>query len=147
MREMRSHAERRLEAVTSALGQKDYFTLRMRFEPSGPRGCADTLSRDELLDSRAAHTAVITAVGEIDDQANRQPDDQARPVDPAKLVHHVAIENDAENWHQGNPGRAERPRLLGIGATQDHDGDTHHYECQQRANVEYFSVVIDRRDA
>src|SRR6267378_2012156 len=119
----------------------------MCFEPSGPRGYAETLSRDELLDSRAAHTAVITAIGEINDQANRQPNDQARPVDPAKLVHHVAIENDAENRYQRNPRRTERPRLLGIGAAQDHDGDTHHYECQQCANVDHFSDVIDWRDA
>ena len=41
------------------------------------------------------YTAVMAAVGEVNHQADDQPDDQAGPVHPAELVHHVAVEEDA----------------------------------------------------
>ena len=55
--------------------------------------------------------AVVAAVGEIDHQPDDQPDDQPRPVDPAELVHHVAVEEDAQDGHERHPRRAERARL------------------------------------
>src|SRR6478672_6770564 len=36
------------------------------------------------------HFAVLLAVGEIHDQPDPQPDDEAGPVDPGQTVHHVA---------------------------------------------------------
>ena len=52
------------------------------------------------------------AVGEIHHQPDNQPDNQSRPVDPSQFVHHVSVRDDAQNRHQRNPRRAERPRLL-----------------------------------
>ena len=100
-----------------------------------------------LFRQRVAYAAVVPAVGEIDDQADDQPDDQARPVDPAELVHHVAVEEDAQNRNDRHPRRAERARLAGIGAAQNHHGDAHDDERQQRADIHHFSDVVDGRDA
>ena len=43
------------------------------------------------------------------------------PVDPAQLVHHVAVEDDAQDRNQRHPGRPKRPGLAGIGLPQHHD--------------------------
>jgi len=43
-------------------------------------------------------------------------------LNPAKLVHHVAIENDAEKSAPTEPRACGTARLLGVGAAQDHDG-------------------------
>src|SRR5882762_3745825 len=50
-----------------------------------------------LLLRRFLHLAVITAVREVNDEANHEPDDEARPVDPSELVHHVPIEGDSKD--------------------------------------------------
>src|SRR5882724_3109402 len=69
--------------------------------------------------------AVFLAVGEVHNQPDREPDNQAGPVDPTQPVHHVAIKDDAENWYQRHPGRAEGTRLLGIRPTQHDHGERH----------------------
>ena len=48
--------------------------------------------------------AVVAAVGEIDYQADRQPDDEAGPVDPAEVNHHVDVDGDAERGDQRTSG-------------------------------------------
>src|SRR5579885_3437837 len=72
---------------------------------------------------RVLHFAVIPAVGEIDDQADNKPDNEPRPVDPAQLVHHVAVKADTQEGNDGHPRSTERPGLLGIGIAQDHHRD------------------------
>src|SRR5258706_10464180 len=74
---------------------------------------------------RVADPAVMPPVSEIDHQADHQPDNQARPVDPAKLVHHVPVEDDAHDRHERHQRRAERPRLTGIRVAQHHYRDAH----------------------
>src|SRR6266576_6313889 len=80
--------------------------------------------KEVLLRLPVADAAVVTAVSEINHQSNHQPDDQASPVYPAEFVHHVPVEQDAENRDDRNPGGTERPRLTGIRAAQDHNRDT-----------------------
>src|SRR5437870_3584918 len=63
------------------------------------------------LDAALAHaleTAVMPAVAEVDNQSDHQPHDQPHPIDPPQLVHHVAVEADAQHGHDRHPRRAER---------------------------------------
>src|SRR5690349_24322091 len=71
-----------------------------------------------LAQLRIADPAVMPSVGEIDDQSDNQPDDQARPVDPAQFVHHVAVENDPEHRHQRHQWRPEGAWLIGVGVAK-----------------------------
>src|SRR5437868_1294251 len=64
------------------------------------RGC----SRSERL----LHAAVLAAVSKVNNQAYGEPDDQTRPIYPAQFVHHVAIEDDAQNRHHWDPGGTKR---------------------------------------
>src|SRR5215813_6910340 len=54
---------------------------------------------------RVAHSAMVAAVGKVDDQSDHKPDDQTRPVHPPKLVHHVAVEPDPQNRHKRHQRR------------------------------------------
>ena len=92
-------------------------------------------------------SAVFTAVGEIDNQADNKPNDKPRPINPSELVHHVAVEEDSQKRHKRTQWRAERPRLSGIGSAQHHDGDANDDESQQRADIHHFADIVDRRDA
>src|SRR5258708_40044062 len=60
-------------------------------------------SKQVLLWLGVADAAVVTAVSEINHQSDRQPDEQTGPVDPGEFVHHVAVEEDAENRHDRKP--------------------------------------------
>src|ERR1700687_5052477 len=118
-REMRSQAVRKLAAAVTRQPRPEILLYPkdvLWTERALPRRDAAR----KILRQGAAYAAVITVVGEVDDQSDDQPDNQARPVDPAQLVHHIAIKEDAENRHQRNPRRAKRPGLLWIGAAQDH---------------------------
>src|SRR6516225_5840092 len=57
------------------------------------------------------YPAVVAPVCEVHHQTDDQPDNESRPVYPAQLVHHVAIEDYAHDGHEGHPRRAERTRL------------------------------------
>src|SRR5256885_15015180 len=52
-----------------------------------------------LLLRRATDAAVVAAVGEIDDQADKATGNKARPIDPPQHVTHVTVGNDYENKH------------------------------------------------
>src|SRR6266404_4012949 len=99
-----------------------------------------------------ANPAVLYTVGEIHDQPDNQPDDQACPVYPTQLVHHVAVEQNAKKRHHRqpaaheNPGCAERPRLIGTLDSQHSDSNTNHNEGQQRADVHHLSDLVDGRN-
>src|SRR6266704_5898656 len=92
---------------------------------------------------RVADPAVITAVSEINHQADHQPDDEPGPVHPPELVHHVAVEQDSKNWYDRHPWCTEGARLIGVGVAQNHDGDAYNHEGQQRPDVDHLSDVID----
>ena len=57
---------------------------------------------------------MVPAIGEVDDQADDEPDDQARPVPNSQLEHHVAVHENAEHGNERNPRRTERPGLAWI---------------------------------
>src|SRR5690348_5592711 len=89
----------------------------------------------------------MPAVREIDDQPDDKPDNQAIPVQRAKLIHHIAIEDNSEYGNDWNPGRAEGPRLAWICSTEHHNRDADDDECQQRADIHHLSDVVNREGA
>src|ERR1700722_9704817 len=88
--------------------------------------------------------AVMSAIAEVNHQANSEPDDQPRPVNPPELVHHIAIEKDAQHWNKRNPRRAERTRLFRIRFAQHHDRYTNNDERENRPDVDHLSNNINR---
>src|SRR4029077_18859817 len=51
-----------------------------------------------LLLRRVTDATVVAAVSEINYQSDDQPNDEAGPVHPPELVHHVAVEQDSKHW-------------------------------------------------
>src|SRR5579862_9138257 len=86
---------------------------------ASPRSLLPPRGREIRLDP-----AVFLAIGEINHQANHQPDNQARPIDPSEFVHHVSIEQDTQNGYDGDPGSTEGTGLRRIRVAQHHYGDT-----------------------
>src|SRR5579864_1646889 len=93
------------------------------------------------------HAAVIAAIREIDHQADGEPNDQPRPVDPAEFVHHVAVKDDAHNRDKRHLWGAKWTRLIGIRAAENQDGDADDYESQKRPDVHHTSDIVDRNCA
>src|SRR5208337_5599038 len=93
------------------------------------------------------HPAVFLAVSEVHEQSDYQPDNQAGPVDPSQLVHHVAVGDHAEDRHERYPRRPEGPRLAGIGAPQHHHRNRHDHKRQERPDVHHLADVVDRGHA
>src|SRR5260370_8985802 len=89
-----------------------------------------------------ADAAMVTAISEINYQADPQPDEQPGPVDPAEFVHHVAVEEDAENRNDRDPRRPESPRLAGIRLSQNHHCNANNDKGQHRADLDTLSVLI-----
>src|SRR5438105_6256095 len=87
--------------------------------------------------------AVMAPIGEVNHQADKQPNNQPSPVHPAQLVHHVAVGNDAENRYQWHPGSPKRPGLIGISAAQHHHGNGDDHEGKQRADVNHSAYIIN----
>src|SRR3984893_17625664 len=90
--------------------------------------------------------AMMPTIGEVDHHADEQPGDESRPVDPAELIHHITIEQNAESRNQRHPGRTEGPRLPRIGLAQDEHGSAHDYEGQERTDIHHLADVVDRCD-
>src|SRR5712691_371571 len=86
--------------------------------------------KEALLWLCVADPAVITTVSKINHQSDDQPNNEAGPVHPPELVHHVAVEQDSKNWHDRHPWCTEGARLIGISATEKHYGDAHNHEGQ-----------------
>src|ERR1700690_3284581 len=87
--------------------------------------------------------AVVAAVGEIDHQADGEPDNEAGPIDPAEFVHHVAVEEDAEDRNQRHPRSAEGAVLAWIRAAKDEYGDADDDESEKRADIHHAADVVD----
>src|SRR6516162_1689334 len=77
---------------------------------------------------RVAHSAMVAAVGKVDDQSDHKPDDQTRPVHPPKLVHHVPVEPDPQNRHKRHQRRPKRPWLSRVSAPEHHHRDANNHE-------------------
>src|SRR4051812_32333040 len=86
---------------------------------------------------------MFAAVGKVDNKSYRQPDDQARPIYPAELVHHVAIEHDTQDGHHWNPRRTEGSWLARIGAPQCHHRDADNNESEQGSDIDHLSNIVD----
>src|SRR5664280_3391011 len=69
--------------------------------------------KSELANCRVVfrQAALMPAVTEVHNEANDQPHDQARPLDPPELVHHVSVEGDAANRNQRHTWGPKRPPL------------------------------------
>src|SRR5262249_38928462 len=93
---------------------------------------------DQLL-----NTAMVAPIAEVDDQTDDEPDDQPCPVDPAQLIDHVAVEDQAHDRHEGYPWRTEGSWLVRLSPPQDHDGETYDDEREQRADVHHLADVVD----
>src|SRR5579884_821690 len=78
--------------------------------------------------------AVMTAVCEIDDQADHQPYNESNPRGILQAVHHVRRGNDSHNGSKRNPwcdkGALDRRSTF----TQNPDSGAHDDERQQRAD-------------
>src|ERR1039458_5358342 len=74
--------------------------------------------------------AMVPAVTEVHDEADDQPHDQAQPVDPPQLVHHVGVEADAEKRNQWHPWGPKRPGLARVCLAEDHCGYGYDYARQ-----------------
>src|SRR4051794_14586480 len=72
--------------------------------------------------------AVPSAVAEIEDQPDREPDDQPQPVGPPKPVNHGAAHDNAERRHHRQRRNGEAARELGPPPPQDPDAGTHQDE-------------------
>ena len=62
---------------------------------------------------------VVPTVTKVNEQADNQPYDQPRPIDPAQLQHHVAVEEYPQDRHERHQRRVEGARLARVGLAQD----------------------------
>src|ERR1700687_4823510 len=117
-----------------------------------PRATAEYFSglgrkRRDLSSSGVADFAVVPAITEINQQSNDQPGNQASPIDPSELVHHVAVADDSQDRHEREPGRTEGSRLPWIGAPNNHHRDAHDAKGKQRPYVHHSSDIFNRCNA
>jgi len=91
------------------------------------------------------YAAIVAAIEEVHKQADHQPDNQARPVDPTQFVHHVTVEQHTHDRYQGHPRRAKRSGLSRIRLAKDQDRDTDDYERQECSDVDHFPDIVNRR--
>ena len=90
---------------------------------------------------------MMTTISKVHTQSDGEPNNQPSPIDPAKFVHHVAIEQNPQNWHQRHPRSAKWPWLTWIRAPQHKHCNAHDDEGKQCANIHHLSDIINGSQA
>mgnify|MGYP003377325078 CR=1 FL=1 len=72
---------------------------------------------------RVCESAVLVAVAEIDEAAERTPDDEADPGLPGQVIHEVAAGQDSERRDEPDERAAEGARHLRLRDAQDENAD------------------------
>src|SRR4051812_34095184 len=73
----------------------------------------------------ARQHAVAAAVGEVDQQPQRHPDDQAQPGVARQAGHHVAADQDPQDGNDRHQRRLEGALAVGLGVAQVDDAAAH----------------------
>src|SRR6267154_6592301 len=145
---IRCHKDRRrFESVVFMLrvtsDRRKYLQIRQTLHlittpnKSGYSGRQKLFSSDRyILKARRgiSQAAVMTAISEVNHEANRQPDKEAHPVFGRKGKHQQKATKDSQNRHDHSKRRAKRARHLGMSAPHDQDSRTDDHERQQGAD-------------
>src|SRR3954463_7923203 len=89
---------------------------------------------------------MFAAVSKVHNKAYCEPDQESRPVHPSEFVHHVPVEEDAEDWNHWHPRGPERAMLSRIGASQSHHRNADDDEGEQSPYIDHLADVVDGGD-
>src|SRR4051812_25567129 len=93
------------------------------------------------------HTRVLDAVEEVDEQAERHPDHEPGPRVLWQPVHHVAANQNAENWYDRHERRTEWTRNIRPLVPEHHHAEADDHECEQRPDRYELAQKTDREEA
>jgi len=79
---------------------------------------------------------VAPAVGEVDDETERHPDDETQPRHSDQIEHEVEAEDGRQGRDDRCRGHPEGARQVGTPAPQQHDPDADQDEREERADVD-----------
>src|SRR5262245_41908107 len=105
--------------------------------------------RFDLLESVAelvAEDAVVSAVGEVNDQAEEHPAKQTHPVTHWQRHHQHQAEDDAQHGDYRDERTTEGPVRAGVGPPHHQHRGAHDDEGEQRADVGQLQQGVDRQE-
>src|SRR5688500_4692834 len=88
---------------------------------------------------RGVEAAAALAVGEIDDDADGEPNEQSHPVRPAESVDHRAARYDAERADHRRRRHLEPAFQIRTTHPQDPDSGTDENESEERSDAGHFT--------
>ena len=94
-----------------------------------------------------AHHAVLAPVGEVDDEADQQPDQEPQPVVRRQREHEHQAGEDAQDRDDRDPRAAEGPVGVGVLLAHDEHGRADDHEGEERADVGQVEQRVERQEA
>ena len=91
-----------------------------------------------------SQVAVPSAVGEVNDKTNRQPDAQPSPILNTEREHKDEAAHDPSDRDKRHERCPERSVRTGVQPSHDQYGGTHHQECQKRADIHHIRENVER---
>src|SRR5581483_6488195 len=79
--------------------------------------------------------APITAVKDVDDESDREPNDEANPCDQREAGHQPAAKHDGDDGKERNEWNLEAARTLRLAAAQKDYAEGHENEGEQGADI------------
>ncbi len=89
---------------------------------------------------------MLAGVGEVDDQADEQPDDHDNPGDEGEVGHEVDGREDAQQGNQRDERRLEGPVHVGVANTENPDACGNDGEGEEGADIDQFSQLVDGQE-
>src|ERR1035441_10932789 len=89
----------------------------------------------------------VTAIEEVDEQADDQPDEEAIPGDDGQAGHEQEAKDDAERGNDGPAGNDETTAAVGIAEAEDDDSDGDEDKGEKRADVGEVGEGADVEEA
>src|SRR5438105_5424366 len=110
------------------------------------RRCWGTLRRSSTA-FRACQLRMRSAVGEVDHEADRHPDDESLPRGAGKTGHHIAADENSENRHDRHKWGAKRSRQIGRAVAQRNHAPTHDDEGKQGSDRHQLPQQTNREES